>query len=154
MGKLRLEPKIKPLLTETEYSETLSILKGAESASADNLVFYDLDPDEKSRDVRKALAYVAEKEGINLKVRGRRGSNSLSLNFGKSAKPQAGRMSAVNAREVIVQTLAATKAPLSKSQIVEATEISPSTWNLRIKELLADGKVKREGRGRETKYSV
>ena len=81
MGKLRIEPKIKPLLSEQEYDFYKDVLAKAHRAAPEHNLYWDLESGEKIRDVRKAFQYVAEKEGISLKVRGQRGSDSLKLSF-------------------------------------------------------------------------
>lgn len=153
MGKLRLEPKVKPLLNAEEYEQYNSVLQEALSASSANHVYWDLESGEKPQAVRKAFLYVAEKEGIGLQVRTKRDSNSLTLKFSGSASRPALRMSASEAEERILGTLRKARSPLSKSEIVQATGISPSTWNIRIKELLEKGSVVRHGKGRDTQYA-
>ncbi len=155
MGKLRLEPKVKPPVTEEQYTYYRGVLEEAASAAPGNNVFYDLDPGENPRKVRRALLYVAEREGISLKARSARGARSLVLKF-DGGRPQAtgGRMSAAEARRRIVSALSAAEKPMKKSDILDKTGISPATWNLRINELLSDGSVKRIGVGRQTAYTL
>jgi DNA-binding transcriptional ArsR family regulator len=151
MGKLRTEPKVKPFLDDQEYREYLELLRDAKQASNDNFVYYDLESGEKPRKVRKALLHVAEKEGISLRIRRERGTNSLGLSFREKGKSST-RMSAEESRQRILKALGDAKEPQQKSQIISATGISPSTWNIRIKELMEAGKVKRMGDRRDTKY--
>lgn len=154
MGKLRIEPRVKPPVSKEEYDYYRDILQEAKEAAPGNNVFYDLDKKEPPAKARKALTYVADQEGIDLKVRARRGSNTLSLKFGQTAARSSGRMSAAEARKRIVSALSASKSALQKSEIIEKTGVSPATWNLRINELLSEGKVKRQGVGRQTSYSL
>jgi len=154
MGKLRIEPKIKPLLNEDELKFYKSVLHEAKKQSQDNVVFWDLDPGEDSRKIKKAFAFVAEKEGINLTVRARRGSNTLALNFSDISGPkkQGKRISAEECVSRITKALRNSDIPLNKSQIVSAAGISSSTWNVRVKEMLEEGKIARKGTGRQTTY--
>lgn len=155
MGRLRIEPKVKPLLTDEQYSFYKGILIEAQSAANRNHVYWDLEAGEKASVVRKGFAYVAEKEGIGLAVRSKRGSNSLQLQFSSGgAKVSSGRMSAEESRKRIVDALRSAGEPLQKSDLIAATSVSPSTWNFRIKELLGDGTVVRHGAGRQTTYSL
>ena len=154
MGKLRIEPKIKPLLDEDELKFYKSVLHEAKKQSQDNVVFWDLDPGEDSRKIKKAFTFVAEKEGINLTVRARRGSNTLTLNFSDISGPkkQGKRISAEECVSRITKALQNSDIPLNKSQIVSAAGISSSTWNVRVKEMLEEGKIARKGTGRQTTY--
>jgi len=154
MGKLRTEPKVKPFLSEAEYHHFLSILKKAKDAAGEHNVFYDLEPSEKPNKVRKAFAYVAEKEDIQVDIRRQRGKQSLTLNFKDKNKNAATRMSAEECRRRIISVLGKSKRPMQKAEIIRDTGISPSTWNLRVKELITEGKVKRTGERRDTKYSL
>ena len=154
MGKLRIEPKIKPLLNEDEFKFYKSVLQEARRKSQENTVFWDLDPGEDARKVKKAFSLVAEKEGINLSVRAKRGSSTLVLNFRESQAPKKSgkRISAEECVRRIINALKNSKNPLNKSQIVLAAGISSSTWNVRVKEMLNDGKIARKGSGRQTTY--
>jgi hypothetical protein len=154
MGKLRFEPKVKPPVDREEYQTYKDILLKALPAAGDNNVYYDLEKGEKLIKVRKALQYIAEREGIDLSVRAKRGENTLSLKFGAPAKSGTGRISAKDSRNRIVSVLSGAKTPMQKSDIIAAAGVSPSTWNLRIKELLDDRTVKRHGTGRQTAYSL
>lgn len=154
MGKLRIEPKIKPLLNEDEFKFYRSVLQEARRKSKDNIVFWDLDPGEDARKVKKAFSLVAEKEGLRLSVRAKRGSSTLILNFRESQAPKkAGkRISAAECVRRIIGVLRNSDTPLNKSQIVSAAGISSSTWNVRVKEMLTEGKIARKGSGRQTTY--
>jgi hypothetical protein len=155
MGKLRLEPKLKPPVNEEQYMYYRGILQEAVSAASGNNVYYDLDPGENPRKVRRAIQYVAEKEGIAVKARSARGARSLVLKFdGGRPQPAAGRMSATEARKRILAALAKAEGPMKKADILNKTGISPATWNLRINELLTEGSVKRVGVGRQTSYTA
>jgi len=151
MGKLRFEPKVKPLVSEKEYQGYKESLLQAQAASLKNFVYWDLDSDENPNKMKKIFLHVAEKEGIPLKIRADRAKNSLRLIFGASAKAS-GRMPAKDSKKRILDVLSTAGGPLKKSEIVEKAGISTSTWNLRIKDLLASGRVKRVGTGRETRY--
>jgi len=153
MGKLRKEPKTKPFLNESEYQHYSAILNEAKNAATDNHVYYDLEKDEKPSKVRKAFLFVAEKESVPVTIRRERNSGSLVFNFSGSAKTTT-RMSAEESRRRIIQALSTAKKPLQKAEVISSTGISPSTWNIRIKELIRDGKVRRTGDRRDTKYSL
>jgi DNA-binding transcriptional regulator GbsR (MarR family) len=74
------------------------------------------------------------------------------MNFGQPGKTSTQRMSAEECKERILGVLKSARRPLKKSEIVKKAAISTSTWNLRIKELLAADKVKKQGAGRDTRY--
>jgi hypothetical protein len=160
MGKLRIEPKVKPPVTKEEYEYYKKLLSEARSASDSNNVFYDLDDGENPRKVRRALQYVAEAEGLGLSVRANRKDNNLALRFSDGSRGSAsrgsvgGRISAAESKERILDTLRSSKNPLKKAEIVSASGVSPSSWNLRIKELLEEKLVQRHGSGRETTYTL
>lgn len=154
MGKLRKEPREKPFLSDKEYQEYRGILKEARDAASENHVYWDMDRNENANRVRKAFLYIAEKESISVKIRRVRGSQSLVFSFKEGEKTTPTRMSAVESRKRIVSALAASGKPLQKSEIINVTGISSSTWNIRIKELMGEGKVIRQGDRRDTKYSL
>lgn len=156
MGKLRIEPKVKPLLNEKEYNFYKSILEEARTKAQENRIFWDLEPGENPRKARKAFLHVAEKEGINLRIVAKRDKNCLFLNFqeGKSSGRQGRRMPAEESRERILNALRTSKSPMKRSQIIKKAEISPSNWNIRVRELLKKGSVAREGTGRNTRYYI
>ena len=154
MGQLRIEPKIKPLLNEEEYSFYKGILQEAKQKAKENKVFWDLDPGEDIKKVKKAFLYVADKEGINLTVRAKRGSESLTLKLGGSAatRKSGKRISSEECVRRIIDVLKKSDEPLNKSQIVNAACISGSTWNVRVKEMLSRGEIMKKGSGRQTTY--
>lgn len=154
MGKLRIEPKVKPLLNEKEYDFYKSALQEAKRKAPDNKLFWDMDKGENPRAVKKAFLYVADKEGINLTVRARRKDNSLVLNFNGAgpARKRGKRISAEECARRIINVLKKADQPLTKSQIVSAAGISSSTWNVRVKEMLEKGEVAKLGKGRQTTY--
>jgi hypothetical protein len=154
MGKLRFEPKVKPPVEREDYQTYRDILLKALPAAGENHVYYDLEKGEKLVKVRKALQYVAQKEGLDLSIRAKRGEDTLALKFEGPTKSVGGRISAKDSRNRIVSVLSGSKNPMRKSDIIAAAGVSPSTWNLRIKELLDDRTVKRHGTGRQTAYSL
>ena len=138
MGKLRFEVKVKPLLSESEYEYYSGVLAEAQKAAPKNHVYWDLEASEKPYAVRKAFLYVAEKEGVSLRIRGKRDSNSLQLTFG-GKQTVSGRLSAGESRNLIVKAISSAGSPVQKSEIIAAIGMSPSSWNLRIRELLQEG---------------
>lgn len=160
MGKLRIEPKIKPPVTKEEYEYYKKVLAEARSASDANNVFYDLDEGESPRKVRRGLQFVAEAEGLGVSIRSNRKDSNLSLRFPNESRspgsraPQGGRIPASESRERILGALRSSKMALKKAEIVSESGVSPSSWNLRIKELLDEKLVQRHGSGRETTYTV
>ena len=153
MGKLRLIPKKKAALSREKYEEYALILKEARMASEEHEVFWDLSPKEKGNQVRKDFNYVAQKEAIPVIIRQLRKARSLAFKFTGGTKDRT-RISADESKRRILTSLVSAERPLRKSEIVKFAGISPSTWNLRIKELLADGSVKREGDRRDSTYSL
>ena len=151
---LRKEPKVKPFLSEEEYKEYFGILKEAQGAATDHHVYWDLENSENANKTRKAFLHIAEKEGISVTIRRRRGERTLELSFKESGKATPTRMSAAECRNRIMSVLSNAKKPLQKSEIISVAGISPSTWNIRIKELMKSGKVRRQGDRRDTKYSL
>ncbi len=154
MGRLRTEPKVRPFLSDAEYSSYLGILNDAKKASGDNHVYWDLDNSENANHIRKAFIHIAEKENIPVVIRRERGKRSLSFSFKEGTKPVSARMSAAECQSRIMSALRQAKRPLQKAEIINATGISPSTWNIRIKELMGEGKVLRQGDRRDTKYRL
>ena len=155
MGKLRLEPKVKAMGRE-QYSELLETLKEARSANRHSRVYWDLEDSENASVVRRDFMYVAQKEKIALVIRRPRGASALELRFddkGAVVDNTPKRIPAEESRNRILKVLEEAKGPMRKADIVSASEISSSTWNARIKELLAEGQVKRKGRQREATYT-
>lgn len=154
MGKLRTEPKTKPALDDVTYGKYFSILQEAQDAADEHHIFWDLGPQDNPNQERKNFMLVAEKEGIPVTIRRARGKSSLTFKFRNGGRVPTSRMSAAECQNRIMQALARSDRPLQKSEIIDATGISPSTWNIRIRELIDGGKVKREGQRRDTKYML
>ena len=152
MGKLRFEPKTKPLVSKEEYQTYKENLLKAQAGSLKNYVYWDLDSNENPSKARKIFLHIADKEGLNMVARADRKNNFLCLTFNKAAKASPNRLTAEDSRNRILEVLRSTNHPLKKAEIIQEAGISTSTWNLRIKELLASENIKREGTGRDTKY--
>ncbi len=153
MGSIRYEAKVRSLLNEKEYSQYLNILDEARSAAEDNHVFWDLDEGENVTQARKNFLLIASKEGITVSIRRERGSKSLAFRF-KQEQAAPMRMTANECQQRIMKALTQASHPLQKAEIINTTGISPSTWNIRIKELMKEGKVVRKGVRRDTKYCL
>lgn len=154
MGQLRTEPKAKSFLSDNEYTSYLDVLSEARTAAGEHHVFWDLEDGENAGKIRRAFMHIAEKEGIPVNIRRARGSRSLHFNFKDSADRVGSRMSAGECQKRIVGALTKANHPMQKSEIIDITGISPSTWNIRIKELVRAGLVVRSGDRRDTKYRL
>jgi len=154
MGRLRLEPRDKILLTEDEYKHYCRMLREAHGAAHGHYVYWDLENDEDPGLVRRRLLHVAHHEGISVGIRKARGNHSLTLSFKSPPKTMNPRISASECKKRIIGALTGAEKPLQKSEIIRFTGISPSTWNLRIRELVASGEVRRTGDRRDTRYSL
>ena len=155
MGKLRIEPKFKPPVDVDEYKEIFQVLREALKSADDQAVYWDLDEDEDAAQVKKQFQYVAEKEGIPVTIRRLKNQRTFSLVFAQSQPEQEGeRISAEDARKRILTALVTAGKPIGKSDILKHTSISRGTWNLRIRELVEEGIVKKQGNRGDTVYSL
>jgi len=154
MGALRTEPKHKSFLTQEEFDEIHGVLKEAQRLSEDNHVFYDMGQNERPGQAKKAFVFVARKADFDVTVRQVRGANSLAFYFKKNKAAGSSRMTANESRNRIIRCLDNAGKPLKKNQIIKETGASPSTWNIRIKELLKEKEVKRHGDRRDTTYTL
>jgi predicted transcriptional regulator len=150
MGKMRIEPKVKQF-DPALYEEIKQTLLTARDAAQDADIFWDLDKGEDANATKKNFQYVAEQESISLTIRRQRGKNSLTLKFADSERR--GRIPASEARDRIVSVLKENGGPMKKGEILANTRLSQATWNLRIRELIDSGKVKRRGNRRDTTYT-
>ena len=150
MGKLRMEPKVK-VFDSALYEQIKQILLEARDAAQDSDIFWDLEESEDAAATKRNFQYVASQEGIELNVRRQRGKNSLTLKFSDSERR--GRIPASEARERIVSLLQRHNGPMKKGEILANTRLSQATWNLRIRELIDSGQVKRTGNRRDTVYT-
>ena len=153
MGKLRLESKTKSM-DRQRYDMLHDILKEARAGSQNAHVFWDLDKDEDANVARKEFMTVAGKEKISLRIRRPRGAASLELHFSEQREAAPKRISAKESRQRILDVLAEADAPLKKAEIVSRAGINPSTWNIRINDLLNDKKVTRHGKQRTGMYAL
>lgn len=152
MGTLRLEPKA-TLMDAKRYAHLASTLREGRIVSQQNQVFYDLSNHETKPQTKKDLLEVAEKEGIQLQVRGLKGSQSLALLFDQAPTPKPSpRLDPETYHQKVIEVLARSDRPLQKREILAETGMSASSWNLRIKELLRSGRVQRQGLRREAVY--
>ncbi len=133
-----------------QYKE---LLGEAQKNSGENNVFMDLEESDNPAYIRKAVLYVAGKEGINVKATHRRKENAFVLSFGESGRSGV-RKSAEEARDLILGTLKDAGDYLKRSDILKKTGITAASWNVRIRELVKAGLVRRQGRGRDTSYTV
>ena len=143
MGQLRSEPKRKLLIEQEQYDKLLGVLHQAQGISEDNNVFWDLDEDEDPVKTRKEFVYVAKKADVPVIVRRIRNTKSLTFLFLESGPKRKKRMSVEECKRRILTALSSAGEAMSKSEIVSTSDISASTWNIRIRELLTEGKVKR-----------
>lgn len=139
-------------ISEEEYERILGILRQARSVAADNDVFWDLEGHEDVNQVVKGFRYVAAREGIDVDIAPVEGKQSLTLFFRKPyvRKP---RIDGEQYKAAILEVLSESGEKLTKSDILQRGELSPSAWYLRIRELVEEGKVVREGdRGQAVYY--
>ncbi len=153
MGKLKIEPKVKAM-DQKKYREISNLLKEAQAGADGNHLYYDLEKNENGGTVAKDLRFVADKEGIPLKVRRLRKTRSLSLEFGGSDR-QTERISADDYKKILLNVLSEAKGPMKKADILEkAKNLSAGTWHFRIGELVKDGLVKRKGTRQAAVYTL
>lgn len=156
MGKLRIEPKLKTMDPST-YREYVALLSDARAMAIDSHLFYDLGENEDKATTKRDMMYVAEKEGIGLKVRSNRGSSTLQLIF--SGAPNAPtqkrrRTSAKEAQSLIVEALGSHPGPMKRRDILRETGISLPSWNIQIRALLDQKRVSKTGVKSDTVYSL
>ncbi len=152
MGSLRIVPKHQNTISHEEFQQYRSALKEARGAAMSNPVVWDVEKGKNLHEVREELLQVAEAEGINVAIRKVRGIHGLAFSFKKKLRIVPRRISASESRRRILTVLADAKGPLKKAEILRKTGISTSTWNVRIKELLSQGKVSRSGERRDSVY--
>jgi hypothetical protein len=155
MGRLRLEPKVNPPVSERECEELRTLLRQAYTSAHNHRIFYDLHEGETPSRLRTAFEYVAGQMGLDLRIRLHRKKNSLELRFNASRGSSIrGRVPAEEARKRIVATLRTARIPLGKSEIIGRAGISPTTSASRLSELVESGTVKRCGSGPRTTYCL
>jgi hypothetical protein len=148
---LRFElKKSKPPVSDTEYKDLKRLLHQAREKAAQHHVYWDCDKDESRSEVRKKLLYVAAHENIPLTIQSLRKRSALRLTFKVKQK----RLGADQAREQILDALRRSDVPLSRKEVLELTEVTPTSWSLSIKKLLMEGLVKRVGTKPQTKYDA
>ncbi|PIE01817.1 MAG: hypothetical protein CSA81_09915 [Acidobacteria bacterium] len=143
-------------MSQEEYITLFSILRDAKEISKTKHTFYDLEDSENVITTKKKFQFIAQKESIDVIVRRVRGTNSLSFTFPKSSRKSYSRRTRISSEECkkrILTVLEGAQSPMRKNEIIRAAGISGSTWNTRIKELLDEGCVSREGQRRETRYT-
>lgn len=154
MGHLRMEPIDSVYLSDTEYQHYNHILRKARGASQNHHIYWELEKSEDIGKVRMHFIHVAKQEGIPVAIRKARGSHSLAFSFKQVTKQTPRRIPASECRRRILTLLAKSNKPLKKSEIIKTTGISPSTWNMRINELVSSGQVHRMGERRDTLYCL
>lgn len=154
--RYELKTQFLPLVSDAEYDDLREMLKQAREKAEQHHVYLDCEKGENKAEVKKKLLYVSEKENLPLKVQSLRGKNSLRLTFTSPANKRATRtrMSAEEGKSQILVALKKAKQPLSRKDVLETTDVNAASWNLRIKELVEAGLVKRTGSKRETKYTI
>ena len=156
MGVLRTEPKKRSVMTKEEYMALFAILRDAREVAKTKHSFYDMEDGELVISIKKKFQLVAQKESIDVIIRRVRGTNSLSFTFPKMSKRNETRRTRISSHECkrrILTVLEGSGTPMRKNEIIRSAGISGSTWNTRIKELLSEGCVTRQGQRRETRYT-
>lgn len=153
MGRLRLESRKSFVsLDPATYSSIYKDLKAAFERSDRHRIYYDLDEGEAVNFMKTAFQTVAASEGIPVQVKRVRGKKSLLLVFDEQIDGH--RLSAAESKRRILRCLSDAPSPLKKKEILRETGISPSTWNIRIRELVEKGAVVRQGNRRDTTYTL
>ena len=154
MGKLRIEPISKQMDPDV-YRQLWQVLRDARNASVNNRVYYDLDDGETPAKAKKDFKHVADKEGLDVQIRGIRKSNALEFTFNEPAPARSSqRIGADEYKEKVLAVISSAGKPLKKGEILAEADLSGSTWNIRIKELLKEGKVIRQGERRDATYKL
>ncbi len=148
---LRLEPKVKQF-DEERFEELSQILREANQSAESSDIYWDLDDDENASAVRREFLQVADKLNMELTIRRKRGTKTLQFLFGNPGRRE--RLSAAEARARILEAMKQSKEPVKKAHVLKKTGLSQATWNLRIRELLETGEVKRQGTRRDATYSI
>ena len=151
MGQLRIEPRPGVGVPPEEYKALKAALLEAERVSEESHIFWDLDEEEVPSEAKKALKYVADKEGINVTISQVRGTRTLHFRFGSRTST---RMSAEESNARIMDYLTKAKGPVKKGQIIKETGVSPSTCHARINDLIKEGRVIRTGQHRRARYTL
>jgi hypothetical protein len=148
--RFELKKKSKPPVSDVEYKDLKRLLHQAQKKAAKHHVFWDCDEDENKSDVKKKLQYVARQERIPLTIQSLSKRNALRLTFSVGQKP----LGADQAREQVLDALRKSDVPLSRKEVLELTEVTPTSWSLSIKKLLEEGLVRRVGTKPQTKYDT
>jgi hypothetical protein len=151
--RFELKKEFQSPISDAEYQDLKKLLREAEKKAVKHHVFWDMDEGENKADVKKKLLYVAEKEQIPINIQSLRKQNTLRLTFPTAKKATTTkRISAGEARKQILKALKQSTTPLSRREILNMTNVNPSSWNLRALELLGKGKIRKIGTGRNTRY--
>jgi hypothetical protein len=153
--RFELKKEFRAPVSDSEYRDLKQLLQKASKKAVRHHVFWDIEEGEKKAEVKKKLLYVAEREKIPVNIQSVRKENSLRLAFPAANRAsKSKRLSAEKARNEILEVLKRSPRPLSRREILNSTGVNPSSWNLRVLELLGKGKVRKVGTGRNTKYKA
>ncbi len=149
MGILRIQSR-KYKLEALVYRQYWLWLHEAMSAQHDNKITWIPDEGESLSEARKAFLFVANREGIDVKVRRVQGENSLALTFPRPKKVVP--LSTEECKRMVLDALVRADKPLSRLTILEETGISGKIWQKLIKQMLDENLVLRIGERIKTAY--
>ncbi len=141
-------------MSAERYKDLLEVLTEAINLSARNRIYYDLCDDEDSIEAKKEFQYIAKMEGLPVYIRKIRGIHAFEFIYKAKDDPCNLRLSPEVYRNRILAVLKDAGKPLQKSEIIELGRLKEATWNLRIKELVESGYVRREGERRHATYMI
>ena len=149
MGKLRLiSKKFKP--DPVEYREYWGLIRTAGRLAVENQVIWDPDPGEDPNRARKCFLFVAEREGIDLRICRPRGTKSLQLFFREPAKQRT--WTRAQYRECVLRVLGDHGRPMKRVEILRAGELPASGWYKNVQDLVGQGLLLRSGKLINTVY--
>lgn len=151
MGQLRFEPKgVK--LAPLEYKRYWEALNEAANMAETHDIYWDAEDADCLRRDKSALQRVATQEGIELKIRRKRGTNTLILSIRRDNVRQP--LSKSEYEERILEVLKKEGRAMSRQEVINVGDLDDKPWMKRIKHLVNKGKVQKVGERINTRYSL
>jgi hypothetical protein len=149
MFKITYIERFKAPVSDEEYSQICSMLGEAVGKSSQSLPVVELEQKTGAAKIKKQIAYVAEKEGMNLSI-SRRGLR-LVLKF-RGEKASGRRMNDQDAAKLVLEHLQKSGDLQARGDVAEALQITPIKASKALKALHQSGKVVAEGQKPKLKY--
>ncbi|MCA9401226.1 MAG: hypothetical protein KC713_06340 [Candidatus Omnitrophica bacterium] len=149
MFEITYVQRVKAPVSSEEYEKIKKMLLDAQSKFKDYIPTIELEKSKASAKIKNQIQYVADQEGINVKVTRRK--NQLLLKF-SGQKVKSTRMSDDDAAEIVLNHMKKEGKIFARGELAKALDMTPVKVSRALKLLVGKKKVVSEGNMPKIKY--